>query len=840
VHLCAAYHRRLTAKAFGLSTAESHLITTQQCALDALDAMDQLDQLASWLRVNYVHDLLVPCIAERKVPAVPHKDNQWSWGQYDRYRSAHPQHGNWALLLHSICVVDADCPIWACDQERARQELQSCPKVETTKGNHFFFLRPAFADEDGYFDGARQRSGINVDFKSICSTGTSGLIVVAPAPGKTWVPGRELWSAELSEIPRDLLESIATPKLLLRNRPTTTERGRATTTAVAVLAELPAPTGQLSHGLDGLDRLLACISKTRWDDRNSWRDIATALRNEYPDDAGEGSDIYSMWIRHSRSSRKFVQADADKLWRTVATADGYTGRRVTLGTVCMWARHDDPVAYGAYRSTRVSPHVLEMVRTGDRGLAILAAETMRDVVKRVGGGTFYIFDDTLQVWKKCEDTKDLWIPVSEAVEELLADLDIATMYKARAATSDKQREAFEAEREVVQRALCMCRSHSGMRHMVEIAASLFHDGGFENKLDSVRHLLGVRNGVVDLRTGVLRARKAEDMLYTLLDVDYDSEADDSDLRDTVRSAMADDEEMACFLQTLLGYAVTGEVSAELFVVFTGGGRNGKGIITQLLDKLLGAFYAELNPGIIVDRVVSNIDAERGKLLGARVAVFNELRAGEKLKTNEVQLLSGGDGIPARPLYHAPMTIYPRHLCVLCTNHMPELSEVIPAIAERLLCVHFPVTFTDLVEGEAPSLYRRQADRALKGRLMGNLPGALKWLVDGAVRWYAAPNLRRDAPAKVKEFSRVYLEEQDRLAAFLRDHCDIADDHRVSSVSFLDAYKDANDDIKCDSKQLVAAMKVKGFLKKAMKIRGSNVQGFAGVQLRKVEMVADSD
>jgi hypothetical protein len=26
----------------------------------------------------------------------------------------------------------------------------------------------------------------------------------------------------------------------------------------------------------------------------------------------------------------------------------------------------------------------------------------------------------------------------------------------------------------------------------------------------------------------------------------------------------------------------------------------------------------------------------------------------------------------------------------------------------------------------------------------------------------------------------------------------------------------------------------------MKIRGSNVQGFAGVQLRKVEMVADSD
>ena len=69
----------------------------------------------------------------------------------------------------------------------------------------------------------------------------------------------------------------------------------------------------------------------------------------------------------------------------------------------------------------------------------------------------------------------------------------------------------------------------------------------------------------------------------------------------------------------------------------------------------------------------------GKLLGARIAVFNELEPGEKLKTSEVQLLSGGDGVPATPKYRDPMTIEPRHRSMerhgaLC-DHDPEPSRL---------------------------------------------------------------------------------------------------------------------------------------------------------------------
>jgi hypothetical protein len=171
------------------------------------------------------------------------------------------------------------------------------------------------------------------------------------------------------------------------------------------------------------------------------------------------------------------------------------------------------------------------------------------------------------------------------------------------------------------------------------------------------------------------------------------------------------------------------------------------------------------------------------------------------------------------------------------------TACMPFCDGRLLCVHFPVTFTDLAEGEAPSIHRRQADRTLKARLMSNLPGALKWLVTGSVRWYASRSLRRDAPEKVRAFSRGYLEEQDRLATFIRDRCDVGEGYRVGSADFLEAFRTAAEDAKVESKALAAAMRNKGFAKKQARVEGVNTMAFCDIRLKPLEhppMPVDDD
>lgn len=581
--------------------------------------------------------------------------------------------------------------------------------------------------------------------------------------------------------------------------------------------------------VSALESLLMLLSKQTWASVQGAQEIAACLLAGYGDDP----KVFTVWGSFARQSSpaalNFDAVWARETWDQARDRDS----DCTLANLHTLARKDDPVGFLAYRAKHLLlPIVRVHAQHGDRGLGALAASAVRDTIKRTAGPVFYRFAEDLQAWIKCQRINDLWTPISQAIEDQLGDLEIHLMAKIREETDTAIKKQLERERDDVRDNIVYSRTAAGARHVVDFASSMLHEERFENKLDGVRHLLAVRNGVVDLRTGRLRQRAPEDMLFTILDVDYDTNADDSLIRETVLAAMADDPHMAEYLQTLLGYGITGDVSEEVFVVFTGSGRNAKGVLTQLLGKLMGSFYREMNPGIIVERPVQNIDAERGKLLGSRFAVFNELMPGEKLKTNEVQLLSGGDGIACRPLYKDPMTIDPRHLCLLCTNHMPELSEVIPAIAERLLCVHFPVTFVNLADGEEPTEFRRQADRSLKTRLMSNMTGVLKWLVDGAVAWYATQDLRRNAPAKVVEFSRKYLEEQDRLALFIKDHCEIGAGHSVSTAAFIEAFntflgvgKEQKERRNVSSKLLIPSMRLKGFDK-----RKNRVQEFIGLSL----------
>eukprot|EP00798_Chlamydomonas_sp_ICE-L_P019071 gene19071-biopygen27938 len=263
--------------------------------------------------------------------------------------------------------------------------------------------------------------------------------------------------------------------------------------------------------------------------------------------------------------------------------------------------------------------------------------------------------------------------------------------------------------------------------------------------------------------------------------------------------MGGDEDMAYFLQRLLGYGITGEVREEIFPVWTGSGRNGKGLLTQALQQLLGEYYKEMNCAVISDsRVCSNIDSERAKLIGARIAVFNELKPGEKLKTNEVQLLTGGDGFPVKAIYKNPVTVMPKHLAILVTNHMPEMSEVIVALVERILAIPFTVTFRDLIPGESETATLRQCDQTMKEKLKSpeGQSALFAWLVEGAVAWYGGTeSLKAMAPTKVSEFTRKYLAEQDTVQAFLTDNCELGKTFRESSVALFEMYCEHNA-VKC--------------------------------------------
>jgi len=681
-----------------------------------------------------------------------------------------------------------------------------------------------------------------------------------------FIPARETSSKQYffnsiiscSEIPGDQLEFISVPspmKDALKNvektkieinpsqpilRKENTDSNELNTQKSDVRGLLSNHKDETSN--DEITRLLTLLSKTRWDNRSDWMKIAIALKHEY------GDKYFELWKRMSRCSRKFVEQECDRLWNSLCTTtESKEEKLLTMRTVHQWAQHDDPIGYQEFRSSTMKPPVFMMqkLREDATGLADIAVEALKNRVKKVGENDIFYFVQDEKVWKRGTE-KNIWRSVVNSVVDAVHEVEMyhTAVYNARKDKMSEEDLEFETNKleklkHELRKIMKYIRGYNGQRSVTAIASPNFEDPFFEEKLDNIPYLLGVRNGVVDLRTGRLRERKEADNLFRILDVDYLPDADSSLLEETVRQIMAEDDEMIEFLHKLFGYAITGDVSEEIFVIFTAGGRNGKGVLMQATEYVMGPFFKNMNKGLIVEHRMANGDAERGQLKGSRIAAFNEIEGGQRLLSSEVQLLSGGDSIPVKELYKNPTCITPRHLCILCTNHMPEVNEVKPSLMQRLLCVPFPVHFKDLRENEQPSLFVRQCQNNLKQKLKANPEGILKWLVNGAVKWYASQNLKMTAPQKVRAFSQKYFEEQDKVTAYIQHHCEVDPEFHVSTSVFLNALNEwLQHDENCpkfNSKRLASAMAHKGFEKKQHAFYSNGIRrnemSFIGLRLK---------
>ncbi len=403
--------------------------------------------------------------------------------------------------------------------------------------------------------------------------GTGGVISIPPSPDKRWV--REFGAVDAATgephvalpIPDAFVAYFAAAIRLAhgsppcaRPPPYPASRDLVHPVTAPNLGTTPDAVSA-TPALDRAARMLHLLSKTRWDDRTMWRDIATALKNDF------GEALKSEWMRLSRTSYKFNLSEAEKLWASVEDPD-FQGRRLTCATIDRWASEDDPVGFDALSCLTLPDSVLDLFATrGDAGLAKIAYSELKNVIKRTPGpekdNNYYLFIESECAWEKVCLGR-LRIVISDTLERVMAA--VTTHYDIKAsveADPAKRRTLLELKAKAAKTREFVCSS-PGINRVMNIKA-------FELKLDHHRHLLGVRNGVVDLRTGTLRARVPDDYIYKIVNVDYER-ADTSLMHDAVLASMVDDEAMVTFLQKLLGYTITGEVSEEIFIVFTGSGR----------------------------------------------------------------------------------------------------------------------------------------------------------------------------------------------------------------------------------------------------------------------------
>jgi putative DNA primase/helicase len=287
-------------------------------------------------------------------------------------------------------------------------------------------------------------------------------------------------------------------------------------------------------------------------------------------------------------------------------------------------------------------------------------------------------------------------------------------------------------------------------------------------------LLGTRQGVIDLRTGTLRAGLPDDHMRAIIPTEWKG-LDEPAPRFTqfLQELFADREEgerevLIAFLQRALGYGITGHANAGIFLLFLGdGGYNGKQTFLHVLEHVLGKTVVMVSRHVLfpAEPLSASLSARIHlcNLQGKRIAWASEPDHRTHFDPAQIKLLSSGQAIIARHLYGKAFAFRPSHLLLLLTNHEPEVDPSDSAFWERLCLIPFTMRFVD--QPEQPN--ERQRDPNLGKALETEASGILAWLVRGSLEWR---RLGLAIPACVRRNCQEPAKEMFTIKDFVRQCC----------------------------------------------------------------------
>ena len=510
-----------------------------------------------------------------------------------------------------------------------------------------------------------------------------------------------------------------------------------------------------------MDKLCECLTAEWLEKYTNWRDLVFCLKSISNGRAGGRVVLLKHVARSPRHREQRHQTDTINLWET---AD-YKGA-IGWGSLHYWARLCSPDKHHQLFKDNYS----SLIKEGNRGMAdIFATELAGSCVYVSNDKMFWLWIEHLALWKPvCEDNivaqymRRMPIVIQKLINaypKMPEDASAEEKEKHKQGLGELHKKKAEATNSMPE-ATIRC-----VRDALNPEVSFRNIDAFE--VDGNPNYYPLANGVWNFKENRLEEYTRQHYISQRLPINYNPQADTSLIKEAMRLWFKGNKEHIDFVQYWFGYCLTGHITRQDFIILFGkSAGNGKSTFVEeiLQEDILGKHFATTLGEDALSRVGGNND-DLYYAFGKRMCIAPE-SGGESKHTKELHLptikrITGGGRVAAEAKFKGKKegTFTGKVVCIC--NEMPKMPNTIDnGTRRRTNVLEMNVKF--LYPGEWEQLTAEEkasGDFGLRNptfirNLRANKEGTLLWLLEGAKRYTANPEL--DAPDSVKRYTAEAL------------------------------------------------------------------------------------
>lgn len=583
--------------------------------------------------------------------------------------------------------------------------------------------------------------------------------------------------------------------------------------------------------LGQINKLMQCINPSRSHDNNEWMEIGFILKNELGDE--EGKIIFESF---SKLSTKYNSVEFKKIWNNIKIkSDG-----LKIGTLIKYAKEDNIELYNELFKEDNSINFNIEWSTG----------YLSDVFKSMyndkfiySNGILYYYNGVY--WKTSDKNNSI---INNFIDKEFHNDLLSKLHEFDKKTNDKNPThilMINNKRKEIGKLRNICNRELLIKDIINKITNNYMS------FDQNPFLFAFDNKIYDLKLGQFIEPDPKQYIslttgYEIND-EYNIEAKIKELNELFNTIFSQPEIKKLYL-TILSTGLDG-LPLEKFVLANGRGGNGKGLLNEFVQHMLGNYAYILPVNILLGQLKTGSNPELANMNNKRLVFAREPSKDLMFNCATIKEITGGTELNARVNYSNDTKVNLKLTLILECNEKPKLNEVNDALGRRILDIPFKNSFVEKYEydelDDTDKIHTFLKNPFYKtDEFKNEYKQALFLILAGHYKEYHLNNRHLPIPKEVLQRNKDYLASSDELLNWFNDNYEKTDDKNYTiklkkiyeNFKNSDYFNNMNKLQKRQNNYKHFIEKIQGnlFLKKCIKDNGHNTYIFMNYKEKEVD------